>query len=120
MRDVEALCNRVLVIAHGRVIYDGPLAGITERFNKTKLLKLQFVGDEAPADLGRYGEVSIVGPTAELKVDRAHVGEVLAAILDRHTLADMSVQDPPLDQVIAMVFEEGRARHEEEVAAAGK
>jgi ABC-2 type transport system ATP-binding protein len=53
-------------------------------------------------------------------VDRAHVGEVLAAILDRHTLADMSVQDPPLGQVIAMVFEEGRARHEEEVAAAGK
>jgi ABC-2 type transport system ATP-binding protein len=120
MRDVEALCNRVLVIAHGRVIYDGPLAGITERFGKTKLLKLHFIGDEAPADLGRYGEVSIVGPVAELKVDRAHVGEVLAAILDRHTLADMSVQDPPLDQVIAMVFEEGRARHEEEVAAAGK
>jgi ABC-2 type transport system ATP-binding protein len=121
MRDVEALCNRVLVIAHGRVIYDGPLAGITERFGKTKLVKLHFIGDEAPADLGRYGEVSsIVGPVAELKVERAHVGEVLAAILDRHTLADMSVQDPPLDQVIAMVFEEGRARHEEEVAAAAK
>ena len=34
MRDVEALCTRVLVIAHGRVIYDGPLAGITERFGK--------------------------------------------------------------------------------------
>ena len=77
-------------------------------------------GDEAPADLGRYGEVSVVGPVAELKVDRAHVGEVLAAILDRHTLADMSVQDPPLDQVIAWVFEEGRARHEEQVAAAAK
>ncbi len=47
MRDVEALCNRVLVIAHGRIIYDGPLAGITERFGKTKLLRLHFAGDEA-------------------------------------------------------------------------
>ena len=51
MRDVEALCQRVLVIAHGRVVYDGPLAGITERFGKTKLLKLHFAGEDAPAGL---------------------------------------------------------------------
>src|SRR5580693_7230837 len=87
MRDVEALCARVLVIAQGRLVYDGLLAGITERFNKTKLLRLHFVADEAPAGLDRYGEVSgIVGPVAELKVDRARVSEVLSAILDRYTL----------------------------------
>ena len=120
MRDVEALCNRVLVIAHGRIIYDGLLAGITERFGKTKLLRLHFVGDEAPAGLDRYGAVSLVGPVAELKVDRAQVSEVLAAILDRYKLSDVSVEDPPLEQVIAQVFEEGRVRHEEEVAAAAK
>jgi ABC-2 type transport system ATP-binding protein len=40
------------------------------------------------------------------------VAEVLAAILDRCTVVDMSVQDPPLDQVIARVFEEGHARDE--------
>jgi ABC-2 type transport system ATP-binding protein len=117
MRDVEALCNRVLVIAHGRIIYDGPLAGITERFGKTKLLRLHFVGDEAPAGLDRYGEVSLVGPVAELKVDRAQVSEALAAILDRYTLSDVSVEDPPLEQVIAQVFEEGRAQHEKAVAS---
>ena len=62
-------------------------------------------------DLGleRFGECSISGPVAELKVDRTRVAEVLAAILDRHTVLDMSVQDPPLDQVIARVFEEGGA-----------
>src|SRR5438105_6148014 len=62
MRDVEALCSRVLVITHGKVIYDGPLAGITERFGKTKLLRLHFAGDEAPAGLDRYGEASAEGP----------------------------------------------------------
>ncbi len=117
MRDVEALCHRVLVIAHGRIIYDGPLTGITERFGKTKLLRLHFVGDEAPAGLDRYGEVSVEGPVADLKVDRAQVSEVLAAILDRYTLVDMSVEDPPLEQVIAKVFEEGRVRHEAALAA---
>src|SRR5437899_8060902 len=45
MRDVEALCPRVLVITHGRLIYDGALAGITEQFGQAKLLKVQFAGD---------------------------------------------------------------------------
>src|SRR5579875_1917758 len=107
MRDVEALCPRVLVITHGRVLYDGPLAGITERFGRSKLVRLQFSGEETPKDLGRFGEYTSSGPVAELKVERRRVAEVLAAILDRYTVVDMSVQDPPLDQVIARVFEEG-------------
>src|SRR5262245_28460418 len=45
MRDVEALCSRVLVITHGRVIYDGPLARIREQFGQSKLVKLHFAGD---------------------------------------------------------------------------
>jgi ABC-2 type transport system ATP-binding protein len=106
MRDVEALCARVLVIAHGRLIYDGPLKGITEQFGRAKLLKLHFDGDGLPGDLSQYGELGqSKGPVAELKVDRARVAEVLGAILDRYTVVDMSVQDPPLDQVIASVFE---------------
>jgi ABC-2 type transport system ATP-binding protein len=110
MRDVEALCQRVLVIAHGRVIYDGALLGITERFGRTKLVRLQFGGEEVPADLGAFGDYTASGPVADLKVDRLRVAETIAAILDRYTVVDMSVQDPPLDQVIAKVFEEGRVR----------
>jgi ABC-2 type transport system ATP-binding protein len=113
MRDVEALCSRVLVITHGQVIYDGPLSGITEQFGRAKLVKLHFEGETTPDDLAQFGEVANrEGPVAELKVDRWRVAEALAAILDRHTIVDMSVQDPPLDQVIAKVFEEGRAKHE--------
>jgi ABC-2 type transport system ATP-binding protein len=118
MRDVEALCPRVLVITHGRLIYDGPLAGITEQFGRAKLLKLHFAGDGTPADLARYGEViEVEGPVAALKVERTRVAEVLATILDQHTIVDMSVQDPPLDLVIARVFEEAQANHEAEHAA---
>jgi ABC-2 type transport system ATP-binding protein len=113
MRDVEALCPRVLVIAHGRVIYDGPLAGITERFGRHKQVRLQFAGEEVPADLARYGEYTAEGPVAELKVERTRVAEMLAAVLDRYTVIDVSVQEPPLDQVIARVFEQGHARNEE-------
>lgn len=109
MRDVEALCSRVLVITHGKLVYDGDLAGITEQFGQAKLVKLQFADGTPPPDLERFGEVtSRTGPTADLRVDRSEVGEVLNAILGRYKVTDMSVQDPPLDQVIARVFEESK------------
>jgi ABC-2 type transport system ATP-binding protein len=117
MRDVEALCSRVLVIATGHVIYDGPLSGITERFGRHKLVRLHFAGEESPSGLDVFGEVRIEGPVAELKVERHRVSDTLAAILDRHTVIDLSVQDPPLDQVIARVFEEGKVRPAEAVAS---
>lgn len=107
MRDVEALCRRVLVINHGKLIYDGDLAGITDQFGKAKLVKLHFEGNDSPAGLERFGDVVRQdGPVTELRVDRATIAAALAAILDQHTLVDMSVQDPPLDQVIARVFQE--------------
>ena len=113
MRDVEALCSRVLVITHGTLVYDGPLKGITERFGSSKVIKLQFVDGQVPDDLGRYGEVvRRDGPSADLKVERPRVAEVLGAILDAYAVADVSVQDLPLEQVIARVFEEGSRSHD--------
>jgi ABC-2 type transport system ATP-binding protein len=113
MRDVEALCSRVLVITHGKLVYDGALSGITEQFGRTKMLRFQFDRELDADELSRYGEiVSHQGAYAEIKVDRPRVAEVLGAILDNHTVLDTSVEDPPLDEMIARVFEEGRAYHE--------
>jgi ABC-2 type transport system ATP-binding protein len=113
MRDVEALCSRVLVITQGTLVYDGPLSGITERFGQSKLVKLEFADGDAPEDLDRFGEVTRrEGPSIDLKVERSRVAEVLGAILDRHAVADVIVQDPPLEHVIARVFEEGRKSHD--------
>ncbi|MDG3004071.1 ABC transporter ATP-binding protein [Paludisphaera mucosa] len=112
MRDVEALCDRVIVITQGKIVYDGPLAGIVERFGESKLVRLQFEGP-APEGLERYGEVvRREGPFADVRIERSRVAEVLGAVLNRHALADVSVEDPPLEEVIAKVFEEARLAHE--------
>ena len=111
MRDVEALCSRVLVITHGRVLFNGPLTRLTERFGSAKLLKLQFAGETTPPDLERFGEVTArTGPVADLRVDRAKIADALTAILDQYSVLDVSVQDPPLESVIARVFEEGEKK----------
>jgi ABC-2 type transport system ATP-binding protein len=117
MRDVEALCARVLVIAHGRLVHDGPLAGIVERFGREKQVRLQFAGEEVPGDLARLAPYTAAGPVAELKVDRDQVAGLLATVLDRYTVIDVSVQDPPLEEAITRVFEESTAQAVSETAS---
>ena len=96
----------------GRSVYDGPLSGIIEKFSESKLVRLQFE-DLAPDDLGQFGQVvRLEGPFADIKIERSRVAEMLGAILDRHALADVSVEDPPLEEVIAKVFEEARIAHD--------
>lgn len=105
MKDIAALCRRVVIIAGGNIIYDGSLSGIVDRFSGHKVISLQFGEERMPSDLARYGEIiEVEPPKAKLRVDRQEVGRVLSAILSQHTLADMSVEDPPLEQVIAEAF----------------
>ncbi|TWT39482.1 ABC transporter ATP-binding protein [Blastopirellula retiformator] len=105
MKDIAALCKRVVVIAGGEIIYDGSLNGIIDRFGGHKIVTLQFDQEEVPGDLARFGDVlEIQSPRAKIQVDRNAVGRVLGSILDQYELADVSVEDPPLEQVIADVF----------------
>ena len=105
MKDVAALCQRVVIIAEGTIIYDGSLSGIVDRFSGHKVLTLLFSEETPPSDLSRYGTVlDREGPKARLQVSRQEVGQVLSSILAAHTLDDMTVEDPPLEQVIAEVF----------------
>jgi ABC-2 type transport system ATP-binding protein len=117
MKDVAALCRRVVVIAQGLKIYDGSLAGIVDRFSTHKVLSLQFAG-RMPSDLARYGEVlELVEPKARLRVDRGKIADVLSSVLATYTLEDISVEDPPLEEVIAEVFSQSAGQKTATVAA---
>jgi ABC-2 type transport system ATP-binding protein len=105
MKDVAALCRRVVVINHGQIVYDGSLSGIIDRFSSHKVLTLQFNDGQLPADFSRYGElVERAEPRVKLRVDRHEISDVLSTVLANYTLEDVSVEDPPLEEVIAQVF----------------
>ena len=109
MKDVMALCRRVVIIAQGRIIYDGSLEGILDRFGGQKVISLLVADGQMPDDLGRYGELlSIEPPRAKLRIERNHVTEVLSSILSRYAIEDVSVEDPPLEEIIAKVFNDNR------------
>lgn len=115
MKDVAALCKRVVIIANGELMYDGSLSGIVDRFSGHKVLSLQFADDRMPSDLARYGEVlEIVEPKARLRVDRGKIAEVLSSVLASYTIEDVSVEDPPLEEVIAEMFSLSKEQAAEE------
>jgi ABC-2 type transport system ATP-binding protein len=118
MKDVAALCRRAVIIARGRIQYDGSLAGIIDRFSGHKVLTLQFAEEqfaepERLAGLRRFGEVlEFQAPKAKLRVPRAEVARTLADLLAAFAVQDVAVEDPPLEEVIAQLFSEVNVERE--------
>jgi ABC-2 type transport system ATP-binding protein len=105
MKDVAALCRRVVIIAQGKIHYDGSLAGIVDRFSKHKLVTLLIGEGEAAEDWSQFGQVVEINlPRIQLKIDRNAVPATLSTLLGRFAIQDISVEDPPLEEVIADMF----------------
>jgi len=105
MKDVAALCKRVVIVAGGLVQYDGSLAGIIDKFSGNKIVTLQFGVGDRPSDLSRLGTVLDTNwPKVRISIARAEIPRVLAEALRDYTIEDVSVEDPPLEDVIADLF----------------
>ncbi len=105
MKDVAALCKRVVIITQGRIEYDGSLSGIIDSFSGHKVITLQFAEEDAIHNMDRFGEVlEREPPRAKIRVPRAAVAKTLAAILAEHMIVDVAVEDPPLEEVIASLY----------------
>jgi ABC-2 type transport system ATP-binding protein len=105
MKDVAALCERVVVITHGAIVHDGPLAEIVDRFTTHKIVTLDL--DEAPAagTIERFGfPCEVRGPRVVLRIDRARIADVLPELLRGDGVRDVSVEDVPLEEIVAELF----------------
>jgi ABC-2 type transport system ATP-binding protein len=103
MADVEALCRRVVVIHHGRILYDGALAGLADTFAAWKTLEVAL--ENGTGDLSAYGEViHRDGDVVTLRVAKADTARVTARLLAEQEVLDLNVEDPPIEDVIELVF----------------
>jgi ABC-2 type transport system ATP-binding protein len=106
MADVQALCRRVVVIHHGHSLYDGELARLGSRFDATKTIGVTL--KEGTVDLSAYGEVlSSEDGRVTLRVSRTEAPEVAGRILRDLPVADLTIEDPPIEDVIERVFASG-------------
>lgn len=114
MADVTALCKRVIVIDHGKLLYDGDLQALAEKIAPHKLIRIEFSQTPNGHRLEEYGEVvKLRGQRAELLVPRDATSDVAARMLSELPIADVTIEEPPIEDVITRVFEQAaRARAE--------
>ena len=96
------------MIHHGSILFDGPLRELAERFASHKTLVVTL---DEPADLSSYGDVvEQVGARTTLRIERAATAAITARLLSDHDVTDLTVEDPPIDDVIELAFASGAAR----------
>ena len=107
MKDIEALCKRVIIIANGSIYHDGSLEDIVDKFSGDKIVTLQLKESRSLDSLISLPNVmEVEAPKIKFRVERDEVGKVLSQILGAHTVDDIVVEDPPLEEVISNVFSE--------------
>jgi ABC-2 type transport system ATP-binding protein len=105
MDDVKALCERVVVIDHGKVIFDGALRELARRFGDDRLLTLDLDAAITRVQAASYGAVTAWEPTkVSLRVPREAVSETAARLLAQLQVRDLSIQEPDVEDVIRSLF----------------
>ena len=107
MADIQALCDRVIIIDHGKISFDGRLNEIVDRFADFKLVTIQSekANDYPAENLARYGEVVEKNAGAiTFKVKRDRVIPVCKSLLDDLSVTDIDIQETPIEDVIRQIF----------------
>jgi ABC-2 type transport system ATP-binding protein len=107
MADIQALCERVIIIDRGTISFDGRLDEVVDRFADFKVITIQF--EEAARfsfeDMRKYGEiVEQNAGSVTLKVKRDRVIPVCKALLDELPVSDIDIQEVPIEEVIRRIF----------------
>lgn len=105
MQDVEELCERVLVIDHGQLVFGGTLDALSKQYTDSRRLKLTFAEAPDPDRLAQYGKVvSCADNEVALEVKQANIATVTAKVLGEFEVADLSIEEVPIEEVIADLF----------------
>jgi ABC-2 type transport system ATP-binding protein len=111
MADVTALATRILVIDSGRLMYDGDLRTLVERLAPYRLLRLTLSAAVDRADLAALGTVAEMdGLKVTIQTPRGATKEAAARALTTLPVEDVSVEDPPVEEIIREVFRSGLDR----------
>src|SRR6266850_4252757 len=107
MADIQALCERVIIIDHGKIFFDGKLSEIVDRFADFKLITIQCDGADAGSteSLAKYGDLVEKTPgNIKLKVKRDRVIPACKALLDELPVRDIDIEEVPIEDVIRRIF----------------
>ncbi len=107
MQDIEELCERVIIIDHGQVFFDGALQDIIDRLATHKIVTLTRRKGLGPCDLASFGEILEQTPTeVRLKIPRDRIVAASRDLISALEVDDFTVEDVPIEDIIRSVFSE--------------
>ncbi len=108
MADITALCQRVLMIHRGQLIYDGSLDGLLEQFAPCREVMVELKQERSPTDLESFAHLqSLDGRIAHFLVPQEDLTRTISTLLANLEVVDLTVTDPPIEDVIGRVFQAG-------------
>ncbi|MBC8075593.1 MAG: ABC transporter, partial [Chloroflexales bacterium] len=118
--DVERVARRVVVINHGRVVLDDKVSALRRQYMGAKVLSVKFHSPPAPIALPGVSVLKASEYAIKLEVDTriAPIEQVMAAVLRAGSVADIAIEDPPLEEVIAHIYTQTDAPAPPEEASA--
>jgi ABC-2 type transport system ATP-binding protein len=123
MADVERLCSRLVIIDHGRLLYDGGLHEIRSRLGDEHMLVVELLdgaGDHGPILVPRACEIRAEGPRRWLRFRRSETtaADLIAGIAARYPLHDVRIEEPEIEDVVRQFYESTRMSRAQELLAA--
>ena len=108
--DIEALCNRIMIIDHGKVIYDGSIDEIRRRFGTESTLLIDFKEPPDALEVDGALEIQLEGIRASIKFDRKRfaASDLISEIAGKYPVLDLTIQDISLNGIIRDVYKEGK------------
>ena len=109
LSDIERLCSRMLIIDHGRVIYDGGVEALKERFGEERTLIVDLEEPAPPLEVEGARVVRVDGPRQWLRFRREEVSaaELTAAVAAHARLVDLAIEEPDIEEVVRRIYLEG-------------
>lgn len=105
MQDIEALCERVVVVSDGKISFDDTLESLRKRMSDHRIITVELSENIVASALGRYGLVrSADGFVHEMLVPAAEVVAVCSRVLAEQPVIDISIGDPPIEEALLKLF----------------
>lgn len=115
MGDVAKLASRVIIIDKGKILFDGKLDEIVERYAKEKVIKIILSRDIDIKEIAQIGKIKIFEfPKAIVSVPREAAPVAAAQVLQKFPVVDLTIEETPIEEIIREIFTGGKVKEEEE------
>ncbi len=105
LEDIENLCQRTIVINHGRIMYDGKLNGVNEKLQKKKIVRLEISGDSQISDCGMWKVRKREQDCWTLEIDQEDSRRVMMELLEKYPVRDFSISNVPLEESLEHLYQ---------------